>query len=771
MRLNIAAGAMGMAWYAVCSAQQVMQVFFRNHLGATDTELGLLVALGQFIAPLHLVAILIYGWLNSRKRFWVISHLLHRGLGYVLAGVAIYSARGGDTALAVRIIMVSMGISFALTTVSAAGWWSWMADLVPESIRGTFFGRRSAVVHFINMLWFFGIQVSLDYLKTADTLYVYAVVFGVGGTLGILDILLHAFIPEPRPRSDEPRIGWREFVEPLRARDFMRFSAAIGLFTFSTSIFGPFVAPYITADVAKGGIGAPNTWLGIMFAISQTVWIATVPAWGILMDRFGRKPIVILGAMFPAAWVGYLLLTPNNYVYILPVVALVGGLLSPGYWNGVGTMMLTLTPRRNRTAYIAWHSVVVGVIAAGGSILGGRLKDAVSAFRTDLWGIPVGSIHVVAAVSFALLVPSILLLSRIRRGRERPVGFVVSLLATPGIFRTFRNLNVITGRTSSSRTARALRTMDGASSHVATEDVLQRLDDPDQEVREEAARALGRIGSYEAVDALVDQLRDPDSTIRQEAARSLGQIGHPRAVPALTEVLTSGSEELQEAAAQALGAIGDSPSRRRLRGLLDEPRTERVFASGAEAISKHGILEAAMDILPRMHETTNPVLRRQLAIAMGNLLGEPGEFYAYLTGETTQHGAGLGRLTRSARRAVRSFRPLADKAERGLLKEIEHDLQRLRGLMEGGSYRPAIEGLAPHIRSLVGLVIGRECEDEVALDFAFGQDVRLGLGYWFVQETRRRMATIDDEELLHIDALLALYFLSVYRLPPGRRPI
>jgi len=156
---------------------------------------------------------------------------------------------------------------------------------------------------------------------------------------------------------------------------------------------------------------------------------------------------------------------------------------------------------------------------------------------------------------------------------------------------------------------------------------------------------------------------------------------------------------------------------------------------------------------------------------MGNLLGDPGAFYAHLTGETSQHGARLGRLVRGARKALRSFRPAADDDGRIRLNQIEADLPRIRGLMEGGSYRPAIEALGTHIRDLVRVVIGRECPDEVAIDFAFGRDVKLGLGFWFALEVKRRMGATDDAELLHIDALLTLYFLSVYRLPPPGRPM
>jgi hypothetical protein len=797
MNLNIAVGAMGMAWYAVCSAQQVLQVFFKNHLHATDSELGLLVAVAGYAAPFHLLAIFIYGRMTNRKHFWVAAHVVHRLLGYVLAGVAVYAYMGGDTQLGINLLIVASAVSWVLMTVSAAGWWSWMADLVPENIRGTFFGRRAVIVHLSNMIWFFGIMVSLDYLKGVgdrQVLIIYAVVFGIGGTLGIMDILLHAFIPEPKRHPGEMNIGWREFIEPVRNWNFMQFSIAIGLFGFAIGVWGPFLAPYIVGDPQGlgGGLGAPNMWLAVMFVINQTIWIGTVTAWGIIMDRFGRKPTVILGALFPLCWIGYLFLTTNNYVYILPVIALLGGLISPGYWNGVGQLMLTLTPQKNRTTFVCWHNVVAAVIGAGGSLVGGLLKDAVEqpqrhawlgpptesvrqailalGVPPELWGIHITSFHVVGLLSLALCVPCIILLGRIREGSERPVGFVVSRLATPGVFRTFLNLGSIASPASSTRAARALRTMDGVSGHLAAADVIARLDDPDPEVREEAARALGRIGSHEAVDALVHRLRDPNSTIRPDAARALGQIGDPRAVPALIEALSGGSVELEEACAQALGAIGDQAARSRLRRLLQENRTERVFVSSAEAMSRLGIMEAGWDVVPRIHETANPVLRRQLAIAMGNLLGNPGEFYTYLTGETRHQGSRLGRLLRGCKQAIRSFRAVAvSPADQAALRDLEADLSRVRGLMEAQSYGPAIEALHGHLRTLVRLAVGREFDDEVAVEYAWARDAKLGLGFWFVQKIRSLMDRITDRELLHTDALLALYFLSAYRLPPEPR--
>ncbi len=883
MNLNIAVGIMGAAWFTVCSPQQILTVFYKNNLGASGSELGWLVALVQFSSICHLGAIFIYNRVRTRKGIWVAAQILSRLLGFVLAGVAVYAARAdADKDLGAKVIAGAMVVAWVLSTSTASGWWSWMADLVPENIRGTFFGRRATIVRLVNMAWFFGVTLALDHIKVVNIFYVYAAVFAVGGVVGVLDIAIHALIPEPVKERDVPRIGWREFTEPLRNRNFLSFSLAIGAWSFATSVLGPFVAPYLTAEPAKGGLGAPMTWLGINAAIVLTVMILTGTQWGIVMDRFGRKPTTLLGAVHPIiSWVGLFFMNQANYPYILVGTALVTGMLASAFWDGSAQLMLTLTPAKNRNAYISWHMATAALIASGGSLLGGYLSDALRGFQAELWqGFTIGSFHVVALVSLVLSTLSVVLLGRIREGREKPVGYVVTRLFTPGIFRTFLNLGAIASAARSDKTVRALRALEGASGHLAVADIAERLHDPDPEVREEAARALGRIGAAEAIDPLVQRLRDPESTIRPEAAQALGQIGDaravpalregladplpevrdacaraldridrphtvlpalkalrtldddpgalkvedvigrlddpdaevreeaaralgrigsaaavealvrhlrdpastirpeaaealgrigdPRAVPALIETLSNPSPEVQDACARALGDIGGRESVCHLLELLDGGGAEQVVASGAEAVSKHGILEAAWEILPRMHRTRNAVLRRQLAIAMGNLLGRPGEFYGYLTIETARQGSRLGQLFRGARRAVRSFgRGLPRRSpEREVLVSLEDELQQVRRHLEAQAYRGAVEGLYGVVLRLARIAIRRECPDDVALEYAFARDAELGLGLWFAREVRQRAGQTKDPELLHIDALLALYFLSTYRLPP-----
>lgn len=75
------------------------------------------------------------------------------------------------------------------------------------------------------------------------------------------------------------------------------------------------------------------------------------------------------------------------------------------------------------------------------------------------------------------------------------------------------------------------------------------LSDADAEVRERAARALGRHRLQEAAAALRRALRDEDGEVRERAAWALGRIGDDTAVDSLLELLHDPVQEVRERAA------------------------------------------------------------------------------------------------------------------------------------------------------------------------------------------------------------------------------
>ena len=411
MNLNIITGAGAAMWYAVCFPGNLLNVFFANYLGASSYDLGLLTAIVQLSAIFNLLSIVIYAHAKTRKFPWFWFNIIHRSFGFVLAGAALFAAQGGDKGIVTKIILAGMAINWALAVVSTTGWWTWQTDLYTDKIRATFFGRRSAILALVSIGWFFLLVVLLDLLHQINIFYLYAAFFTVATVAGILDIIFHATIPEPR--SPDPIVlNKSTFFEPLRCVNFRQLVLGIGLWSFSAAISMPFVAPYITSPQ---GIGAPNTWLGIMFASTLIGWTIAIRIWGRIMDRFGRKGVVLIGGVSALLWLGYLFVTPQNYYFILPVVALLNGLAGPMLiLEGGNQLMLSITPGHNKLIYIAWYATLVGLISSGGSLLGGKIKDLLADLQFPLGSvITLNGFHCIILLSVLLCMLCLPFMARI----------------------------------------------------------------------------------------------------------------------------------------------------------------------------------------------------------------------------------------------------------------------------------------------------------------------------------------------------------------------
>ncbi len=757
MSMSIWAGAIGTLWIATYVPEYILNIFFKNHLGGSAFLLGLMVALIHFTNVFHLVEIPIYSRLVSLKPFWYLFHIIHRLLGFAPAFVTLYIINGGDRQTGILVFIISLTLSFSVANTSSSGWYAWMSDLIPENIRASFFGRRVAVTKAVSMVWFFLVMLFLD-IFSSHVLTVFTVVFIIAALGGVIDIVLHVFIPEKKNFEPREPIKFNSFIEPLKNENFRRFFLSFMLYMLSNNILAPFLGPYLTG---KDTIGAPNIWLGLLVINTQLATIATMSQWGIIMDRFGRKPVVLLGSLSYLAGIGWFLLTSSNYALIIPFIAIITGIGLPVFLEGINQLMLTITPQKNKTTYISWFMAFAGIANGTGSLLGGILYDMLAGFRTELWsGFVISSFHIVVLANLCLCTISVLILFRIKEGGEKPIGFVVSRIASPGILKTFSNMSIITKPTSSDKVVKALRDIEGSSGSLALTEVMTRLDDPNTDVRKEAAEALGRIQSPDSVEALIERLNNADYGIQQQAAKALGKIGDKRALPSLIACLDSSSEEVQTACIEAIGNIGDKSSVKQLLGLLDENHTERVVTQSAEVVSQHGIIEAAWFILPRMHNTSNPILRKQLAIAFGNLIGKPGEFYPFITSEQAK-SSHLNKLFTEIIKNIN--KNLKNNNNSRILK----NLTILKKLFQNDSFNSSVKILYNIMKDIIEQIYGQQSKnDEAMLYYTIYRDTKLGLAFWFLKEVRERLKNIDNKELLKTDILLVLYFLGKHSFSP-----
>lgn len=757
MNISIFSGAAAVVWQLVCAIQPLFNVFFQNYLGATAGQLGLLVTIIQLTGLFQIVGIVLYGKIGRQKPIFIIGHIVHRALTAVIAFVAFYVARGGSQERGIVIIIIAMSISWIFANASSACWFGWIADLFPESMRGQFFMRRSAIIQVVNIAWFFIASTLLDLFPKERSMVVFGVLISVGAVAGLLDILSQVVTPEIVPET-KPEFDISTVMEPLKNPDFVKYAIAIGLAIFAMNMVGPFQAPYVV-DPAR--IGAPNTWLGIMSMLTQFIWVITAPFWGTIMDRWGRKPVVISGTLLVLGWIGYIFLSRGNYFIVLPIIALATGILAPAFWEGSTQMMLSLAPEKNRISYIAWYLGIVGLFSAPGSLAGGILNDALSGVTIDVGPFLFTNFHIVQGLSIFLCCLCALLVARVKEGAEKPFGFVVSQLANPQIIRTFQYLGSLNKADSARTNTEILRNFHGSSAELALTDIIDKLDDPDSSVQEEAARALGRIPCKQSVDALMLTLLNKNSDARIQAARSLGKIGDKKAVGALVGCLWEPNEELQKACIEALADIGDEESTHHIMKFLRESQTERMKHISSAAAARMGEAEAARDIIPGLLSTRHSTSRKQYAIALASLLGQKDDFYQYISGSPTvlqgRHKKLLARFSLNMQEVY---------ARQQKKKKLKTDvIENIRREVEADQNVLALKEMIAFSKRLTDDIFGKD----VQKDFLFRIDQKLGIFAWMLEEAEKHLALNATEvsneglnETARIVTLLAIYFLSEY---------
>jgi hypothetical protein len=255
--------------------------------------------------------------------------------------------------------------------------------------------------------------------------------------------------------------------------------------------------------------------------------------------------------------------------------------------------------------------------------------------------------------------------------------------------------------------------------------------------------------------------------------------------------------------------------------LIRALRTEReasVILMGAEAASRASsgegeseigfeIFDALRRLFPECICAQDPVVRRQYAIALANLLGKPGEFYQYLTGAHAEQNARLRDLVRRFADSIQAFltpgklhiepKPrFLDRPDRDFPSPDGLGFASIPGKNSGDAAaerdseqrRAAVQAAVARLRTAVGAAAWEEAMDELLIlgdavlerlvgpllpqtstftslevDATFSElahlDIRLAT-WWWISEASRRMSFCLDDEARRTLLVLGMYFLE-----------
>ena len=167
----------------------------------------------------------------------------------------------------------------------------------------------------------------------------------------------------------------------------------------------------------------------------------------------------------------------------------------------------------------------------------------------------------------------------------------------------------------------------GNASETVISALFLRLEDGDNSVRYFAAQALGRLGnaSEAIIGNLLPRLEDGNNSVRSSTAEALGNLGNASeaVIRALVLRLEDGYNSVRRSAASALGNLGNASetvTNALLLGLEDGDNFFFVRASAASALGNLGnASETVTNALLLGLEDGDNFVRSSAALALGNL--------------------------------------------------------------------------------------------------------------------------------------------------------
>ncbi len=288
----------------------------------------------------------------------------------------------------------------------STAWLSWIADIIPEKIRGEFFGKRNALAGFVSL----GISFTAGWLLSAvDGTLGFAIIFGFASAAGFASYFLLRQVPKsPQAPHGHFNLGIKEFFRDFRGhKNFSNFTYYIFFLNFGVFIAAPFFVVYMLKDLGIGYFG-----YAIALAVEAAVVIFSQKYWGKLMDKIGDRAILgvcgILICIVPVAFI-----FTNNFFTLLFAQALAGFAWS-GFDLARFNFLLDSTPPQKRPSFIANHKLLTGMAIFAGGLAGGFLAAAFAGMQILF----LSGLKILFALAFLLrILPLAIFFPRLREQR------------------------------------------------------------------------------------------------------------------------------------------------------------------------------------------------------------------------------------------------------------------------------------------------------------------------------------------------------------------
>ena len=409
---------------------------FALYLGMSDAMIGMLGSIPFLVTAFQLPASYILGKNGGRKIVTCWGAAIGRFTWVpilIVAAIPYFSVQAKSL-----FILGLFFFSHSCISVSYVSWLSWISDLVPDNIRGKFFGSRNMICGIAGMLAVIIFGNVLDRLKSHPSVglpFGFGITFTTAVVFGMLSLYFLGRISEPRVGKPADAVSFGKFLNlPFREKNFRNFLVFSFTWSFSVYFASPFFTLYFLRYL-KFSFG----FVAVLNTISACADLIGMQVWGRISDKVKNRAIIRFASwvavFLPLAWV-----TVAPGAYVIPIfLHFIGG----GFWAGINlsmnNLLLRISPRENKEIFLSIFNMLAGLGAASGPILSGLALKFMADLDLRLLDREIAPLQIVFLTSTFLRLISIQLFKWVHEPEEATVGELVRVL------RSVRGMNVATG--------------------------------------------------------------------------------------------------------------------------------------------------------------------------------------------------------------------------------------------------------------------------------------------------------------------------------------
>ncbi|MCC6580013.1 MAG: MFS transporter [Phycisphaeraceae bacterium] len=358
MNMGILQACMGAVGYIAFTNGMIL--LYLNALGVSSQRIVLYLTLPSVLQASLLLPMAYLGDRRGKRGIALLGCCLEL-VSYVLLMSA------GWLANVPREILLLMGIlTYGVgTTAYSSTWFALISPIVPEPMRGRFFGRLRMSWQTFSLIF---AGVSAAFLDAQSPLWMFQLVLACIVVCSFIRLFFYASIPELEPSAPQASSFFSILLSIIRIERFMSFSA----YGFLLYLFTGGVTTLMALVEKKVLDYGDNTiiWLGILNLVGGIVGFYIG---GLMVDRWGTKPVFLISHFgFCAMMLLFLArgFVPGTTLFVVAAVNFGFGYVLSCSTIAMTTEMMALMPPANKSVSSSFNmSMVRGGVALSGVLV------------------------------------------------------------------------------------------------------------------------------------------------------------------------------------------------------------------------------------------------------------------------------------------------------------------------------------------------------------------------------------------------------------------